>query len=94
VCLDTVVGADNIVAIFGDVRKKFVIERTNLDGKIIGRQRGVTVKICADVLAGKEAQKTRTIPFGERAFVNNNELCQEAQDKGQRISTYLRSLLF
>mmetsp|Transcript_33722 Transcript_33722/g.54734 ORF Transcript_33722/g.54734 Transcript_33722/m.54734 type:complete len:274 (-) Transcript_33722:394-1215(-) len=78
---DTVVGADNIVAIFGDVRKKFVIERTNLDGKIIGRQRGVTVKICADVLAGKEAQKTRTIPFGERAFVNNNELCQEAQDK-------------
>jgi len=68
-----------LVTVFGDVKKKYVIEKLE-DGKVVGRRRGVSVEVCSDVLSGRQAEYARTVPFGERPFLNNKAVCQQAQE--------------
>jgi len=71
--------ADLTLGLFGNIKRKYVIEKI-VDGKVVGRKRGISVEVCSDIYTGKQAEKARTIPFNQRAFLNDNAKCGSASD--------------
>ncbi|GAB5370855.1 hypothetical protein AAMO2058_001529100 [Amorphochlora amoebiformis] len=47
---------------------------------VIGRQRGISVKVCTDIITGRAAERARTVAFGDRPFLQKRPICQEAQE--------------